>query len=99
MNKYNILGLMYTSKNLTIGQDGVLKALRSNKSKIVLISKDSSSRTIKTITDKCKFYNVEYAIIDEKGEFARVLGKTTVKVISTNSSGFAKKMKELKEGE
>lgn len=98
-NKYQILGLMYASKNLAIGQDGVLAAVRSNKAKYVLISKSASSRTIKTITDKCNFYNVRYAIIDEQGQMAKAIGKSTVMAVSTNSSGFAKKMEELNEGE
>ncbi len=98
-SKYQILGLMYASKNLAIGQDGVLAAVRSNKAKYVLISSSASSRTIKTITDKCNFYNVKYAIVDENGEMAKAIGKTTVMAVSTNSSGFAKKMEELKEGE
>ncbi len=98
-SKYQILGLMYASKNLAIGQDGVLAAVRSNKAKYVLISSSASSRTIKTITDKCNFYNVKYAIVDEEGAMARAIGKTTVMAVSTNSSGFAKKMEELKEGE
>ncbi len=95
-NKYKILGLMYASKNLAIGQDGVLAAVRSNKAKYVLISSSASERTIKTITDKCKFYNVKYAIVDEQGQMAKAIGKTTVMAVSTNSSGFAKKMEELK---
>ncbi len=98
-NKYQILGLMYASKNLAIGQDGVLAAVRANKAKYVLISKDASERTRKTITDKCNFYDVNYAIIDEKGQMAKAIGKSTVMAVSTNSSGFAKKMKELTEGE
>lgn len=98
-NKYQILGLMYASKNLAIGQDGVLAAVRSNKAKYVLISQSASDRTLKTITDKCKFYGVKYAIIDERGKMAEAIGKTTVMAVSTNSSGFAKKMEELTEGE
>lgn len=94
-NKFQILGLMYASKNLSIGQDGVLTAVRSNKAKFVLISNSASSRTIKTLTDKCNYYNVEYAIIEENGEMAKAIGKTTVMAVSTNSTGFAKKMKEL----
>ncbi|WOO87733.1 ribosomal L7Ae/L30e/S12e/Gadd45 family protein [Mollicutes bacterium LVI A0039] len=98
-NKYQILGLMYASKNLAIGQDGVLAAVRSDKAKYVLISSSASSRTIKTITDKCNFYNVKYAIIDEDGQMAKAIGKSTVMAVSTNSSGFAKKMEELNKGE
>lgn len=94
-SKYQILGLMYASKNLSIGQDGVLTAVRSSKARFVLISSSASERTIKTITDKCKFYNVEYAIVDEDGAMAKAIGKSTVMAVSTNSAGFAKKMKEL----
>lgn len=94
-SKYQILGLMYASKNLSIGQDGVLTAVRSNKARFVLISSSASARTIKTITDKCKFYNVEYAIVDEDGQMAQAIGKSTVMAVSTNSKGFAEKMKEL----
>ncbi len=99
-NKFQILGLMYASKNLAIGQDGVLTAVRSSKAKYVLISNKASERTIKTITDKCNFYNVKFAIIEEDGDMARAIGKSTVMAVSTNSIGFAKKMEELaKEGE
>lgn len=98
-NKYQILGLMYASKNLDIGQDGVVAAVRKNKAKYVLISKSASERTLKTITDKCNFYDVKYAIVDEQGAMAKAIGKSTVMAVSTNSSGFAKKMEELTQGE
>ncbi len=94
-NKFQILGLMYASKNLAIGQDGVLTAIRSSKAKYVLISSSASENTKKNITDKCNFYNVKFAIIEENGEMAKAIGKSTVMAVSTNSAGFAKKMEEL----
>ncbi len=98
-NKYKVLGLMYASKNLTIGQDSVISAIRSKKAKFVLISNSCSERTLKTITDKCKFYEVQYAVVNEHGQIAKAIGKDIVKVVSTNSNGFANKMKQLSEGE
>lgn len=94
-NKFQILGLMYASKNLIIGQDAVLNAVRSNKAKFVLLSNSASERTKKTIIDKCTFYNIDYKLVDENGEMAKAIGKSTVMVVATNSSGFSKKMKQL----
>ncbi len=95
-NKFQILGLMYASKNLIIGQDAVVGAVQNNKAKCVLLSKQASERTTKKITDKCKFYNVECVIVDDQGLIAQAIGKQTVMVVATNATGFAKKMKDLK---
>ncbi len=95
-NKFQILGLMYASKNLIIGQDAIVAAVRSKKIKFVLISSNASDRTKKTITDKCEFYEIPYGFVEENGEMAKAIGKGTIMVVGTNSSGFAKKLKELK---
>lgn len=96
MNKYNILGLMYAAKQLIIGQDAVIAAIRSNRVKYVLISTTSSQRTQKTIIDKCTYYNIKFSLIDDKGEIAKAIGKKTIMIVATNSEGFAKKMEQIK---
>ena len=62
-----------------VGFDLVLGEVRSGKAKFLLIASDASDRTVKQLTDKCKFYGVKYFRTEYSGvEIADMLGKRAV---------------------
>lgn len=62
-----------------VGFDLILGEIRSGKAKFVLIASDASDRTVKQLTDKCKFYGVKYYRTEYSGvEIADMLGKRAV---------------------
>ena len=59
------IGLCASAGGVITGFDLILGEIRKNRAKFVLIASDSSERTKKQLTDKCKYYNVKYYIINE----------------------------------
>lgn len=97
---YKLLGLMYASKNIVLGQDNIVALAKQQKVKIVLLSNNASDRTKKLIIDKCTYNNIDYYILEDKDDImSKELGKKSIKVVATNNRGFVKNildsMKEL----
>ncbi|MGL4588891.1 MAG: L7Ae/L30e/S12e/Gadd45 family ribosomal protein [Mycoplasmatales bacterium] len=96
---YNSIGLGYAAKKIVIGQDNIMRGVRSGKASLVLISNLASENTKKVISDKCKYYEVEFYIIDDNGKLAKALGKDNVKVISVINKGFKRSILNRSKGE
>ena len=59
-----------------VGFDLVLGEVRSGRAKLLIIASDASERTVKQLTDKCKFYGVKYYISDQSStDIADMIGK------------------------
>jgi len=59
-----------------VGFDLVLGEVRSSRAKFLLIANDASERTVKQLTDKCKYYGVKYYISDQSStDIADLIGK------------------------
>lgn len=94
MNKvYNLLGLASRARKLSSG-DLLISTIRSRKASIVIIGSDASDNTIKKITDKCKFYDVEYIVYGTTDELSKAIGKINRVAVGVLDSGFSKKIKE-----
>ena len=91
-NKVNLLGLCVKSGNLVAGTDMVIEHIRSNKVCLVIILNDSAENTIKKVTDKCKFYNVEYTLEFSSKDVEKII-KSNKKVFSVLDKNFAKALK------
>lgn len=88
-----MLGLCIKAGKVSYGLDGVKKAIRSSKAKLVLLSKAASKRSEKDVRDICKHYNVDL-IHDEFADlFYQLTSKDIMKVMSINDQGFAKVIK------
>lgn len=55
-----MLGLAMNAGKVVSGTDSVIDRVRTNSASLVIISFDASDITKKKITDKCKFYGVDY---------------------------------------
>lgn len=70
------IGLCMAAGGVKVGFDLVLGEVRSSRAKFLLIANDASERTVKQLTDKCKFYGVKYYISDQSStDIADVIGK------------------------
>lgn len=92
MKVLGTLGLARSAGKLASGE-GILDAIRSSKAKFVIITTDASENTLKRITDKCKFYNVEYIVKFSEDDLTTAIGQKRV-AIAICDSGFANKIKK-----
>ncbi|MHA6251257.1 L7Ae/L30e/S12e/Gadd45 family ribosomal protein [Oceanobacillus sp. CAU 1775] len=95
-NYLNLLGLAYRAGKCSLGEDAILRDIRSNKAKLVLLANDIGYQTKKRLTDKSNYYNVPCIIVDEDREtLANAIGKSERVAIAILDAGFAKKFKSL----
>ncbi|WP_019413993.1 YlxQ family RNA-binding protein [Paenisporosarcina sp. TG20] len=90
-----LLGLAVRARMLTSGEELVVKEIRNNKAKLVIISTDASDNTMKKIQDKCKSYNVELHVFGDRSDLGHATGKAARVVLAITDEGFAKKITEL----
>ncbi|MBE6627065.1 MAG: hypothetical protein E7628_07795 [Ruminococcaceae bacterium] len=70
------IGLCMAAGGVKVGFDLVLGEVRSSRAKFLLIANDASERTVKQLTDKCKYYGVKYYISDQSStDIADLIGK------------------------
>lgn len=93
-NYLNLLGLAFRAGKCSIGEDAILRDVRSQKAKLVILSHDTGDQTKKRITDKCKYYRVPYVIAEEDREtLSNAIGKSQRVAIAVLDAGFAKKIR------
>jgi ribosomal protein L7Ae-like RNA K-turn-binding protein len=97
MNKkwLSLLGLAVRARMLVSGEEMVLKEVRRNKMRLVILSTDASEGTKKKVSDKCNFYKVPLHVIGTREELGRAIGKEERVVIGVVDPGFAKKLVTL----
>ncbi|GKQ42614.1 YlxQ family RNA-binding protein [Companilactobacillus sp. RD055328] len=97
MNKQqviNFLGIATRAKKTITGTELVGNAIASGKTRLVLVSKDISERSLKDITNKTNYYQVKmYQVLDDE-EIEQATGKSR-KMIAIVDNGMAKKFDEL----
>lgn len=103
MNKKitNAIGLAYVSKNVMLGTDLIIQAMRNNNVGLVIISTKAGYNTQKLIMDKSAFYNVEVLIVDETDAsiLPNALGGRNVVVLAIKKSGFKEMIVKAIKGE
>ena len=90
-----MIGLCIRAGKVSYGSDGVKKAIRTKKAKLVLLSDNASERCKKDINDICIYYNVETICDDFADMFYQLTSKALMKVMSINDEGFAREIKSL----
>ncbi|MGM0940073.1 MAG: YlxQ family RNA-binding protein [Bacillota bacterium] len=94
-NYLNLLGLAYRAGKCVLGEDAILKEIRSNRAKLVLLANDIGPQTRKKLTDKCKTYEIPYVIVDDRDTISKAIGKAQRVAIAIIDAGFAAKFKSL----
>lgn len=90
MNKaLGLLGLARSANKLSIGSDLTIELLKKNKVFLVLLDKDTDSKTTKQIKKICDLNNVNVLSIYSSIELSHAIGETNIKVIGVLDKGFA----------
>ncbi|MBM7581425.1 ribosomal protein L7Ae-like RNA K-turn-binding protein [Caldicoprobacter guelmensis] len=99
-NFYQLLGLATRAGKLITGEEMCLKAIRTRKAKLVVISEEASPNTLKKFTDKCRYYNVDYVIIGSKEMLGMAVGKGSRTVLAVTDEGLKESLlKKLQNSE
>ncbi|MBB6452882.1 ribosomal protein L7Ae-like RNA K-turn-binding protein [Salirhabdus euzebyi] len=97
MNKsyLNMIGLAFRAGKCTVGEESIVKDIKRQNIKLLIIANDASENTHKKLTDKSKHYNVPYVIGDNREVLSQAIGKVGRVAIGITDSGFAKKIASL----
>lgn len=93
-NYLNMIGLAYSARKCSLGEE-VVKDIRKQRAKLVLLANDAGMQTRKKITDKCKTYDIPLRIVDDKETLSNAIGKAERVAIAILDAGFAAKIKSL----
>ena len=89
----NFLGLALSAGAVITGEQLVVGAIKSKKVHLVILAEDTGANTLKKVTDKCKFYGIEWVQKAGSDELGRALGKDFRKVVGITDPNFAKALK------
>ncbi|GAA0395236.1 L7Ae/L30e/S12e/Gadd45 family ribosomal protein [Paenibacillus motobuensis] len=88
------LGLAMRAGKLVTGDEIVMKAIRSEEAKLVIVAGDASNNTHKKFRDKCGTYNVPLIIGPDRIRLGSSIGKPERVVIALTDQGFADMIRE-----
>ncbi len=89
----NRLGLAYVAGKLIVGSDLTVKAIQTDKAKLVILASDASDNTTKKIMDKTKYYGITCVNTFDSKTISKAIGKNNIKVVAITEEGFAKMYK------
>lgn len=92
-NYLNLLGLASRARCLASGET-LLKMIASKQVYLVLIARDASQNSLKKITNKCQYYQVDYFIVDTTDVLSKAIGKNNRVAVGITEQGFANKIKK-----
>lgn len=92
---YSLLGLAARARKVVTGEEQVIKEVRGQRAKIVILSTDASKNTQKKMQDKCKSFNVELHEFATRDFLGHAIGREARVSVAITDSGFAKKLSEL----
>lgn len=94
-NYLNMVGLAHRAGKCSTGEDSIVKDIRQQKAKLVILASDIGPQTKKKLTDKCKTYKIPYRIADDRETLSQAIGKSHRVAIAILDAGFAAKIKSL----
>ncbi len=92
------IGLAVRARKAAVGADAVLRAIQSNRARLVLMAADVGANMAKKYRDKCAYYQVPLCVAFDKRTLGGACGKAETAAVALLDQGFAAKMQEyLKE--
>lgn len=79
---------------LVSGEEGVLKAMRYDEAKLVIIAQDASANTLKKFLNKCRYFNIPYIQHFERHELGSSIGKANRVIVAVTDEGFARMIQD-----
>ena len=84
-----LIGLAKKAGKVLTGESAVKEAIRFGKAVIVFIAEDASENTKKSITDSCRYYDVDYYICLSKEVLGKAVGNEYNAAVCVTDEGFA----------
>ncbi|MDQ0214260.1 ribosomal protein L7Ae-like RNA K-turn-binding protein [Oikeobacillus pervagus] len=91
----SLLGLANRARKVISGEELTVKEIQRGRAKLVLLSKDASSNTMKKLTDKCEYYQVPLKMIENRSVLGQAIGKDSRVVVAILDEGFSRKLTTL----
>ena len=92
---FQLLGLATRARMIVTGEELAIREVQNGKAHLVIVSNDASANTVKKITDKCTFFNVEKHVFGSREDLGHAIGKESRVTLAITDAGFAKKLSEL----
>lgn len=96
---YDLLGLAQRAGQAKSGEAASEALIKKKKVKLVLLAVDASDRTKQYFINLARSQKTPWLAAGEKIRFGAALGKTPRSVVVVTDINFARKLKELFEGE
>lgn len=77
------------------GEDSVLRAIRSGKARLVILSGDASPNTTKKFRDKSASYQIDCVQFGKREQLGQATGKKQRVVLAITDLGFSEKIKSM----
>lgn len=91
----SLLGLAARARRVVSGEFSTEKSVKSQRSRLVIVSEEASDNTKKMFTNMCAYYKVPIYLFGTKDELGHAMGKEFRASLSVEDSGFAKSMAGL----
>lgn len=86
---YNNISLAYKAKKLIIGQEDVIRSMRSSKKTIVFIDFRASINTFKLIQNKANYFDVNLIVLNDiNGNLDKIFKGKQIRVMAIKDKGF-----------
>ena len=94
---FQLLGLATRARMIVTGEELAIREVQNGKAHLVIVSNDASANTVKKITDKCNFFNVEKHVFGSREELGHAIGKESRVTRVKTYDGFAREHAERTE--
>ena len=91
---YQMLGLCMRAGQLTLGEDGVRKAIATGKAALILVDAEASANTKKRFSDACAFYGAS-CLETAPGRLGEAVGKPGRMSAAVQAGSMAERLVEL----
>lgn len=81
------------------GEVAVENAIRQKSAILLILAEDASGNTKKKFNNSAAYYKIPLVEVGEKNDLGRAVGEEFRAILAIMDAGFAKKLKELAEGE
>ncbi len=84
-----LIGLARRAGKVVLGSDGIEASVRSGKAYFVVLASDAAENTAKRLTDKCKSYDVPFAVVGTKQSLGKISGREEAAAVAVTDRNFA----------
>ncbi|KGX88405.1 ribosomal L7Ae/L30e/S12e/Gadd45 family protein [Pontibacillus litoralis] len=96
MSSYlNMLGLAFRAGKCSLGEEAIIREVQRKRAYLVLIAEDIGASTKKKMQDKCRSYEVDLRIVENRDVLSNAIGKTGRVAVAITDKGFASKIKSM----